>query len=403
MDLNRVSNSFSIPSSKAETYIASESASLFQNEFVIAGHSNTANFNEESNTKLYEKLEALELENINLAGKVRELQAELNVQSIKLEVEKEENILLFHSCKELEEQVISLEMNLKKSRLQSEQNIGNIQQKTEVIERARNEELEATHLLVEASLKERNNSKSQIEYLETQIMTIVEYTREKIDSLKKEFSSSKKKLHDENNLLRKELKLLRALNYQLNNNVKEMEQSLRERQKDVVDLQNILEFGRNFATSITLDVGTSRSTIREDSRKSRDSMRAVGPLGPGKFTADNWCFLYKDSRASDFSKEDEKFEKSENTSDNKSIKTLPLHSFTKEKMLKVFVYLTAAAVKYNFPDVEIEKSVLIQLADAIPFWDLHNSYTRFLKSLREKDAKKVSKRSKQQRLFGWIR
>jgi len=407
MALSRRSNSCLSPTigwaQSVETDIASERSSLLQNEFVIAGISNTANFMEKSKAQLQLKLEAVELHNTSLASKVNELQAQINVQSLKLAVEKEENELLFHSCKELEEEVRSLELNLRKSRLQSEQNIRNIKVENDLMQRERIERLDVAHFLVETSLQDRKNAKSQIENLETQLMTIEENTIKEIDALNKEHASYKKKLQDENYLLLKELKYLRAMNNQLNNNVKEMEQLLRERQRDVVDLQKALEFGRDCAPPIQLDGGTTRSTICESSRQSRDSMHTGWPAGgPGKWTSGNLCFLCNDSTMTNFSKEDEKVEKSDDTSDNKSI-VQTSHRFTKEEMLKVYVWLTAAAVKHNFRDVNIEKSLLIQLADAVPFWDLHNFYTRYLTSLREKDAKKIRNRSKQQRLFGWIR
>jgi len=55
-------------------------------------------------------------------------------------------------------------------------------------------------------------------------------------------------------------------------------------------------------------------------------------------------------------------------------------------MLVVFLYLTAAAVKLQYSNVDIKTAELIEVGQDIPFWELYPFFVRVIKSLQEKNA-----------------
>jgi len=67
-------------------------------------------------------------------------------------------------------------------------------------------------------------------------------------------------------------------------------------------------------------------------------------------------------------------------------------------MLLVYMYLTAAAVKSKYPDVDIKNWELIQLGQDMPFWELYPYFDHIFRGLKEKEKSRIRsdwKRKKQ--------
>jgi len=58
-------------------------------------------------------------------------------------------------------------------------------------------------------------------------------------------------------------------------------------------------------------------------------------------------------------------------------------------MLLVYMYLTAAAVKSKYPDVEIKNWELIQLGQDMPFWELYPYFEHIFRGLKEKSKSRI--------------
>lgn len=58
-------------------------------------------------------------------------------------------------------------------------------------------------------------------------------------------------------------------------------------------------------------------------------------------------------------------------------------------MLLVYMYLTAAAVKSKYPDVDIKNWELIQLGQDMPFWELYPYFEHIFKGLKEKEKSRI--------------
>jgi hypothetical protein len=79
--------------------------------------------------------------------------------------------------------------------------------------------------------------------------------------------------------------------------------------------------------------------------------------------------------------------------DNKHDETMPRISTTKrdvytanKDMLVVFLYLTAAAVKFQYGEVDIKTADLIHLGQDMAFWELYPFFVSVIESLKEKNA-----------------
>jgi len=81
-------------------------------------------------------------------------------------------------------------------------------------------------------------------------------------------------------------------------------------------------------------------------------------------------------------------------------------SSANKDMLIVFLYLTAAAVKLQYSDVDIKTAELIHLGQDLPFWEVYPFFVRVIESLKAKNAglEQTTERkstSKISGLFSW--
>lgn len=79
---------------------------------------------------------------------------------------------------------------------------------------------------------------------------------------------------------------------------------------------------------------------------------------------------------------------------------------SKNDMLLVYLYLTAAAVKCNYPDVEIKNSYLIQLGQDMPFWRLYPYFDHVFQTLKKKEkccAENEARRRRDGKNGGWFK
>jgi len=84
---------------------------------------------------------------------------------------------------------------------------------------------------------------------------------------------------------------------------------------------------------------------------------------------------------------------------------------SKKDMLVVYLYLTAAAVKCKYPDIEIRNWELVQLGQDMPFWELYPFFQHLFEGLRMKEKsvsgtnsrrRKTRKRQKHSKAGGWF-
>jgi len=70
----------------------------------------------------------------------------------------------------------------------------------------------------------------------------------------------------------------------------------------------------------------------------------------------------------------------------------------KMDILNLYNHLTAAAVRTNYPDIDLPIADLIRLGENMPFWQLHPYYTHIFESIIEK-----SKKPSNRRTGGWFK
>lgn len=78
--------------------------------------------------------------------------------------------------------------------------------------------------------------------------------------------------------------------------------------------------------------------------------------------------------------------------------TLGAHKPLKMDILDLYNHLTAAAVRTNYPDIDLPIHHLIRLGESMPFWELHTYYTHIFESIIEK-----SRTPRNRRTGGWFK
>jgi len=350
-------------------------------------------------SELQNRLDKLELENRKLAFHVEELQVELDVQTFKLKMAKEENSILRQSNNELEVDVKHFKKVVRDSQTIMEQHICDHEFESKTLLRVRDEDLETinhAHNQLCISKQTQDSLKNHIEKLEIHIQALAVDTTKKINASQKAHIAETNQLKDENQELKREIRDLKLKNLELNRDVAGLVMLLKEKMQEVGDMENVLE--------LNWENGLSRKTIRIEDNTTCQSSRSssIWPAAH-RLMSDNWCYLYQDSANITASSEDEKFEIAASAFGNQSAELIQSQRLTKEVMLKVYIYLTAAAVKYKFPDIKIENSHLVQLGENIPFWELYAFFTRYLNSLRYKESPERKSRTEKKRWFSWIR
>jgi len=72
-------------------------------------------------------------------------------------------------------------------------------------------------------------------------------------------------------------------------------------------------------------------------------------------------------------------------------------------ILDVYAHLTAAAVKSNYPDIDIPNARLLRLGESMPFWELHPYFTHIFESIKEKNGIKQRSTTRNRGWFSWMR
>jgi len=70
----------------------------------------------------------------------------------------------------------------------------------------------------------------------------------------------------------------------------------------------------------------------------------------------------------------------------------------KMDILELYNHLTAAAVRTNYPDIDLPIADLIRLGENMPFWQLHPYYTHIFESIIEKSRRPCNRRT-----GGWFK
>jgi len=71
-------------------------------------------------------------------------------------------------------------------------------------------------------------------------------------------------------------------------------------------------------------------------------------------------------------------------------KTPGAKKFKRMDILTIYPYLTAAAVKYRYPDIDISCKELVSLGENVPFWDLFPFFSNILEKSKTKKKHKSS-------------